>query len=189
MSSSLSRAEVVAMAKDVRNCSTVMALAGVPLLVVRTRAGLEHLEQDAKLDNQAATWLMIDPRNGFAPPPWQCNIGEVTLVRLDFLPFTRAHFYLAHDYVADLLEVFGDGDDDDNDDDDDDDDEDVGAATSVPEEEASSAFLRKQMRINDFAPRRCRHYYSPRCFREWREDRYAGDPRLLLPWTRRDFTE
>ena len=58
---------------------------------------------------------------------------------------------------------------------------DTAKAGDVPEEEASSAFLRQQLHINVEAPRRCRRFYSPLFFRKWREERHKGAPQLRLP--------
>ena len=40
-----------------------------------------HSRERASMDNQLATYLMIDTESGFAPPEWQSGIGDVYLYR------------------------------------------------------------------------------------------------------------
>ena len=65
---------------------------------------------------------------------------------------------------------------------------DKGVEGGLPEEEAYSNFIRQQLRTDVDAPRRCRHFYTPQYFREWREESYEGEPQLWLPWTRHEFS-
>lgn len=80
----------------------MLALCGVPLVLVRVRPVDQR-------DNQAATYIMIDPVSGFAPPEWQDSIGEVIAFRADRKPFTSAHFYAVWDFFCVVLDAYGDG--------------------------------------------------------------------------------
>ena len=42
-----------------------------------------HKLADSQLDNQHATWLMINDETGFAPFGWQGRIGDVIVARQD----------------------------------------------------------------------------------------------------------
>ncbi|KAJ7792957.1 hypothetical protein B0H14DRAFT_156741 [Mycena olivaceomarginata] len=66
------------------------------------------MARDAKLDNQRATFLMIDPRSGFAPPEWQQCVGSVTVMRKDGKPLTRQSIETIWMYHDRLLDLFGD---------------------------------------------------------------------------------
>ncbi|KAF8190350.1 hypothetical protein K438DRAFT_2018688 [Mycena galopus ATCC 62051] len=88
----------------------VSAQVGLPIVMYR------HLKQDplkmrpdARLDNQKATYLMIDPESGFAPPQWQSCVGSVTVMRKDGKPLTKQAIetiWMYHDHILDL---FGNG--------------------------------------------------------------------------------
>ena len=80
--------------------SPVLALCEVPIVICRLRP------RDFR-DNQAATFFMIDPTSGFAPPAWQCDIGEVVAFRTDSRPVTTRHFYALWDYFSVLLDCYG----------------------------------------------------------------------------------
>ena len=87
--------------------SPVMALCGIPLFLVWSREGLQRLPLTPELDNQAATYFMIPPYDGygaFAPGEWQWNIGEVTLVRRDFKHLTLLHFHHLWDFFCTMLD-------------------------------------------------------------------------------------
>ena len=60
-------------------------------------------------DNQPATFLMIDPKNGIAPPPWQRRVGPCTVARVDGCAFTADDYSIVHDYLCALLDAWGDG--------------------------------------------------------------------------------
>jgi hypothetical protein len=88
--------------------SRVVHMCGIPLALMRAKHGLQKLPRSAELDNQAATYLMIDPATGFAPADWQWNIGEVTVFRRDGKPFTNGHFWVLWDLLSCALEDYGD---------------------------------------------------------------------------------
>ena len=68
------------------------------------------LEAKGSRDNQPITWLMIDKDTGFAPlTPWQRMPGPATVVRMDYGPLTAHDFEYIHDYMSQLLDVFGSG--------------------------------------------------------------------------------
>ena len=80
--------------------SPVLALCHVPIVICRLRS------RDFR-NNQAATFFMIDPATGFAPPAWQCDIGEVLAFRTDSRPITSRHFYALWEYFSVLLDSYG----------------------------------------------------------------------------------
>ena len=50
-------------------------------LLTIQRVERPHARERASMDNQLATYLMIDTESGFAPPEWQSGIGDVYLYR------------------------------------------------------------------------------------------------------------
>ncbi|KAJ7163742.1 hypothetical protein C8R46DRAFT_1101217 [Mycena filopes] len=86
------------------------AQVGLPIVIYRhLRENPLSMRHDAGLDNQRATYLMIDPESGFAPPEWQTCVGSVTVMRKDGRPLTRESIetiWMYHDHILDL---FGDG--------------------------------------------------------------------------------
>jgi hypothetical protein len=81
--------------------SPVMARIGIPLCVLPLGAGT---------NNQWATWFMINPVSGFAPPKYQ-NLGPCLILRRDRVPISTDQVALLGDYFGGLLDQFG-GDDD-----------------------------------------------------------------------------
>ena len=88
--------------------SRVLNMCGIPLALLRTREGLQSLPRLADLDNQPATFFMIDPTSGLAPDCWQWNIGEVTVFRRDGVPFTSTHFWALWDFFCCVMEDYND---------------------------------------------------------------------------------
>jgi hypothetical protein len=89
--------------------SRVLAACGIPLRLVRTDATpTVNRPPEAALDNQLATFAMIDPASGFAPPAWQQNIGEVLFFREDGLPLTCGHMALIWNFLCQLTDAYGD---------------------------------------------------------------------------------
>ncbi|MCJ1470658.1 hypothetical protein MMC07_009304, partial [Pseudocyphellaria aurata] len=78
-----------------------------PLVLQRL---VPNLSQRQETDNQHATWLMIDPVTGFAPPAWQGGIGSVYVARPDRAPLTTEILAAITDYVSDILDHFGTAD-------------------------------------------------------------------------------
>ncbi|KAJ7630429.1 hypothetical protein FB45DRAFT_915472 [Roridomyces roridus] len=83
----------------------VSVKAGLPIIIYR------HLQQNPLtmgfnpgLDNQRATYLMIDPTT----PRWQQGVGSVTVMRQDGKPLTRASIETIWMYHDRILDVFGD---------------------------------------------------------------------------------
>ena len=81
--------------------SPVLALCDIPLILCRV------LPRDPR-DNQAATYFMIDPDSGLAPPPWQHSIGEIIAFRSDHKPFKSTHFYALWNFFNVVLDEYGD---------------------------------------------------------------------------------
>ncbi|KAF8064422.1 hypothetical protein FPV67DRAFT_221908 [Lyophyllum atratum] len=67
-----------------------------------------ELTDDASLDNQIATYLMIDKINGFAPPEYQKQVGTITVMRKDGKPLTPESIETIWMYHDHLLDLFGD---------------------------------------------------------------------------------
>ena len=84
----------------------VPALIEVPLVVYRLGTSSDNV---ADLDNQAATYLNIDPDSGFAPPAWQQCVGTVIVARKDRKPLLVHHLEVVWDYCDHILDYFGDG--------------------------------------------------------------------------------
>ena len=82
---------------------------GFPLILRRMKPFSAHRAPSANDDNMHATWLMIDPGHGFAPPEWQSAVGDVLVVRADRKPLYMAELAAITDYVSDILDTFGDG--------------------------------------------------------------------------------
>lgn len=73
---------------------------GFPLLLRRTEAN--------KNDNIHATWLMISPDNGIAPPEWQSGVGDCLVARADKKPLDYSTLAAITDYVSDIMNAFSD---------------------------------------------------------------------------------
>lgn len=61
------------------NCPA-LALCGVPFVVKKIESRTS-LRERYHYDNQWATYMMIDPISGFAPPEWQSYVGSVLIYR------------------------------------------------------------------------------------------------------------
>jgi len=83
---------------------------GLPLVMYRhLQENPLYMTRDAGLDNQIATYLMIGPESGFAPPNWQQCVGTVTVMRKDGKPLTHEAIETIWMYHDHLLDLFGDG--------------------------------------------------------------------------------
>ena len=51
----------------------VPALLGIQVYLTRVKPRSDLVER-ADFDNQWATWMMIEPVSGFAPPQWQVRL-------------------------------------------------------------------------------------------------------------------
>ncbi|KAI0702302.1 hypothetical protein BC835DRAFT_1411127 [Cytidiella melzeri] len=90
--------------------SPLSQIVGLPLLIHRELEEVPvNVRNDADKDNQAVTYLMIDPETGYAPPRWQKNIGPVTIVRADHKPLTPVAFEMIWMFCDRVLDRFGDG--------------------------------------------------------------------------------
>jgi len=61
-----------------------------------------------QLDNQVATYLMIETGSGFAKPIWQTNVGSVIVAREDKKPLVENHLEALWSYSSTLLDRYGD---------------------------------------------------------------------------------
>ncbi|KAF7360434.1 MYND-type domain-containing protein [Mycena venus] len=88
----------------------VSAQVGLPIVIYRhLKEDPLEMRRDPGLDNQRATYLMIAPESGFAPPEWQMCVGSVTVMRKDGKPLTRESIETIWMYHDHLLDLFGDG--------------------------------------------------------------------------------
>ena len=62
----------------------------------------------AALDNQWATYFVVDAVNGFAPPAWQAQVGPVVLFRPDGADLSIKEACCMQDFLDRLLDRFGD---------------------------------------------------------------------------------
>ena len=88
----------------------VPALLGIPLHVTRVRPRPPELVDRADFDNQWATWMMIEPVSGFAPPRWQAHVGPVVVWRPDGVAVSSHDMCLLNDFLSALLDRYSDGD-------------------------------------------------------------------------------
>ncbi|KAK1221781.1 hypothetical protein PQX77_015399 [Marasmius sp. AFHP31] len=88
--------------------SPISQIVGVPVLIYRELVELElGFPNDPNRDNQAVTFLMINPQSGFASLRWQKNIGPVTVVRGDHKPLSEIALEMIWMYCDRVLDVFG----------------------------------------------------------------------------------
>ena len=87
----------------------VPALLGIRLHVTRVRPRSDLVER-ADFDNQWATWMMIEPVSGFAPPRWQAHVGPVVVWRPDGGAVSSHDMCLLNDFLSALLDRYSDGD-------------------------------------------------------------------------------
>ncbi|KAJ6495263.1 hypothetical protein C8R45DRAFT_165522 [Mycena sanguinolenta] len=87
----------------------VSAQVGLPIVMYRhLKEDPLDMDRDAGLDNQKATYLMIDPISGFAPPEWQMCVGSVTVMRKDGKLLTHESIETIWMYHDRILDLFGD---------------------------------------------------------------------------------
>jgi hypothetical protein len=79
---------------------------GYPLVMARKIDGLPFGQET---DNVHATWLNINPVDGFAPQYWQGGIGDVVVAKADKSALTPDELGGVVDYVSAILDAFGDG--------------------------------------------------------------------------------
>ena len=79
---------------------------GYPLLVHRPQ---DRLVRGPLADNRHATWLMIEPSNGFAPMEWQSRVGNVIVARADGGALEISTLGAITDYVSDIVDAFAGG--------------------------------------------------------------------------------
>mmetsp|Transcript_65972 Transcript_65972/g.136604 ORF Transcript_65972/g.136604 Transcript_65972/m.136604 type:complete len:257 (-) Transcript_65972:214-984(-) len=81
--------------------SPISVKLGFPLHVTRVQAR-SKLSDRAEFDNQWATYMLIDPRSGFAPDEWQSFVGPVVVWRPEG-DVSSDDVSLLNDFVSDLL--------------------------------------------------------------------------------------
>ena len=85
-----------------------MALCGVPLVVQQTQP-INRLVHQADYDCQHATWLMIEPISGLAPPRWQSFVGPVIVYRPGGQDLGLDDMDLLIEFVSGVLEHYDAG--------------------------------------------------------------------------------
>ncbi|KDQ12017.1 hypothetical protein BOTBODRAFT_176787 [Botryobasidium botryosum FD-172 SS1] len=85
--------------------SPISRMIGVPLVLFRH---FQYRSADTRLDNQAITYLMLDPEHGYTPSEWQQGIGPVTVIRKDRKPLSSLALEMIWMYFDVILEHFGD---------------------------------------------------------------------------------
>lgn len=87
--------------------SRVMMHCGLNLMVQRVKPYIP-LNERVDYDNQWATFLMINPNDGFAPMDWQSYVGPVLVYRPGGLDCNVDDMTVVNDYLNELLDVFAD---------------------------------------------------------------------------------
>lgn len=88
--------------------SPALALCGLPLVVQKVEP-VNSLFDRSDYDNHMATWLMIEPSSGFAPPEWQSYVGPVLVYRPGGLDFSSDDNNVTNEFLGALLDMYGDG--------------------------------------------------------------------------------
>lgn len=84
-----------------------LAMCGVPIVVEQTQhRGSRKLRERPDYDCQFATWLMIDPKSGFAPDKWQSWVGPVVVYRPGGLDFGSDDINVLTQWVSTLLDYY-----------------------------------------------------------------------------------
>lgn len=83
--------------------SDIMEKVGFPISIKRLTPITDNYPPIKEKDNQLATFLMINPKTGFAPMEWQKNVGAVILYRKDDKKLEREDIELLWDYLAGLM--------------------------------------------------------------------------------------
>eukprot|EP00928_Gymnodinium_smaydae_P038677 TRINITY_DN26627_c0_g1_i1.p1 TRINITY_DN26627_c0_g1~~TRINITY_DN26627_c0_g1_i1.p1 ORF type:complete len:279 (+),score=35.50 TRINITY_DN26627_c0_g1_i1:81-839(+) len=89
---------------EISPLSTVL---GFPLRLSRVLPRSD-LRERADWDNQWATWMMIDPKTGFAPDNWQSFVGPVVVWRSDG-QISSDDMCLLNDFLDGLLDKYSEG--------------------------------------------------------------------------------
>lgn len=85
----------------------VPALLDFPIVI--HRIGTADNGTTGCLDNQAITYIHVDPITGFAPPKWQSGIGTVIVARKDKKDLSPEHYEAIWMYCDRILDYFGEG--------------------------------------------------------------------------------
>lgn len=86
----------------------VPRLCGIPLMVAKMQPFVK-LGDQGDYDNQWATYLMIDPKSGFAPLEWQSYVGPVVAYRDDGEDFSCQDMSMLNNYLSALLDRYPEG--------------------------------------------------------------------------------
>lgn len=87
--------------------SPVMALCGLPLAIKRVNA-YKDLSRSGQwaMDNQRATYLMINPMSGFAPYEWQTYVGPVLVYRPGGLDLNFYDMVCINTYFYEIIDSY-----------------------------------------------------------------------------------
>ena len=92
-----------------RGTCPVLATAGVPCVLRRLEGAAENCSSKADFDNQWATYFMIEPSSGFAPPAWQDNVGPTIMYKADGTDLTEDDVCVLNDCVSTMLNQYAEG--------------------------------------------------------------------------------
>lgn len=87
----------------------VLHLIGQPIVMRKLPPSATLASNRAGLNNQWATWFMIDPISGLAPPDWLQAVGPVLLFRPTLQELTVEQVTRLNDFVFRLLDYYADG--------------------------------------------------------------------------------
>ena len=76
--------------------------------VAQVKPGTLGSTDRAALDNQWATYFLIDPTSGFAPMAWQCAVGPVVLFRPGGAAISIKQVCCMESFLDRLLDTFSD---------------------------------------------------------------------------------
>jgi len=82
----------------------VMRLLGLSLIMQKVEPYTD-LSEFGKADNQKATYMMIDPHNGFAPWEWQSNVGPVLVFRPGGLDLSYDDMIAINSYFYHIIDM------------------------------------------------------------------------------------
>ena len=95
------------MQRQARRYTQTKALTNVGC-VAQVKPGTLGSTDRAALDNQWATYFLIDPTSGFAPMAWQCAVGPVVLFRPGGAAISIKQVCCMESFLDRLLDTFSD---------------------------------------------------------------------------------
>jgi len=87
----------------------VMRLLGLPLMLQKVKSYTD-LSEFGAADNQKATYLMIEPHNGFAPLEWLNDVGPVLVFRPGGLDLSYDDMIAINSYYYNIIDNYAEED-------------------------------------------------------------------------------